>query len=186
MVVLLAACVLGGALWWWFNNSPAARHKEFLKHKYDGIALLKSGNYADARLELLSAYSFDSNDDYVYFCLGEAEYHLGNLRYAIDYYQRSLKLKPDASYAQIGLANALLQSGDVDGAIAEDKAILSASYSFPLDPAALAQVHTNYGQALLRKGDINGSSEQFGLAVKANPGWRSQLGDRIKVSPQTH
>jgi tetratricopeptide (TPR) repeat protein len=186
VVVLLAACVLGGALWWWLEASPAARHKEFLKHKYDGIALLKSGNYADARLELLSAYSFDSNDDYVYFCLGEAEYHLGNLRYAIDYYQRSLKLKPDANYAQIGLANALLQSGDVDGAIAEDKAILSASYSFPLDPAALAQVHTNYGQALLRKGDINGSSEQFGLAVKANPGWRSQLGDRIKVSPQTH
>ncbi len=49
VVVLLAACVLGGALWWWLEASPAARHKEFLKHKYDGIALLKSGNYADAR-----------------------------------------------------------------------------------------------------------------------------------------
>jgi TolA-binding protein len=186
VVVLLAACVLGGALWWWLEASPAARHKAFLKHKYDGIALLKNGNYADARMELLSAYSFDPNDDYVYFCLGEAEYHLGNLRYAIDYYQRSLKLKPDASYAQIGLANALLQSGDVDGAIAEYKVILRANYSFALDPATLAQVHTKYGAALLKKGDINGSSEQFGLAVKANPGWRSQLGDRIKVSPQTH
>ena len=186
VLVLLLACVLGGALWWWFNDSPAARRKEFLKHKYDGIALLKSGNYADARLELLSAYSFDPNDDYVYFSLGEAEYHLGNLRYAIDYYQRSLKLKPDASYAQIGLANALLQSGDTDGAIAEYKAILNANYGFPLDPASLAQVHANYGQALLRKGDINGSSEQFALAVKANPGWRSHLGDRIKVSPPPH
>jgi tetratricopeptide (TPR) repeat protein len=84
------------------------------------------------------------------------------------------------------LANALLRSGDVDGAIAEYKTILSANYSFPLDPATLAQLHSNYGQALLRKGDINGSTEQFALAVKANPGWRSQLNNRIKVLPQTH
>ncbi len=184
VAVLLAACVLGGALWWWFNDSPAARHSEFLKHKYDGIALLKSGNYADARQELLSAYSFDPNDDYVYFCLGEAEYHLGNLRYAIDYYQRSLKLKPDASYAQIGLADALLRSGDVDGAIAGYKAILSAN--FQLDPSTLAQVHNNYGEALLKKGDFNGAWQQLALAVEAKPGWRSQLSDRVKVSPQTH
>ena len=134
-------------------------------------------------MELLSAYSFDPNDDYVYFCLGEAEYHLGNLRYAIDYYQRSLKLKPDASYAQIGLANALLQSGDVDGAIAEYKAILSAN--FQLDPNALAQVHNNYGEALLKKGDFNGAWQQLALAVEAKPGWRSQLSDRVKAPPQT-
>ncbi len=184
VLVLLLASVLGGALWWWFNDSPAARHKEFLKHKYDGIALLKSGNYADARQELLSAYSFDPHDDYVYFCLGEAEYHLGNLRYAIDYYQRALKLVPDASYAQIGLANALLTSGDVDGAIAGYKAILSAN--FQLDPSTLAQVHNNYGEALLKKGDFNGAWQQLALAVEAKPGWRSQLSDRVKVSPQTH
>ena len=81
MLVLLAACVLGGLLWWWFNDSPAARRKQFLKHKYDGIALLQNGKYSDANLELLSAYSFDPNDDYVFFCLGEAESHLGHWKY---------------------------------------------------------------------------------------------------------
>ncbi len=184
VVVLVVACVLGGALWWWLNDSPAAQHKQFLKHKYGGIALLNSGNYADARSELLTAYSSDPHDDYVYFCLGEAEYHLGNLRYAVDYYQRSLKLKPDASYAQIGLANALLTSGDVDGAIAEYKAILAAK--FPLDPSSLAQVHNNYGEALLKKGDFNGSWQQLALAAKADPNWRSQLRDRVKAPPPSH
>jgi hypothetical protein len=186
VLVLLAACVLGGALWWWFNDSPAAQHKQFLKHKYDGIALLQNGKYADANLELLSAYSFDSNDDYVLFCLGEAESHLGHWKYAIDYYRRSLKIKPGASYAQVALANALLQSGDVDGAIAEYQIITSTKDTPPLDPTTWMEIHNSYGQALLKKGDIQGASVQFGFVVMAKRDWRSKLSDRVKVPPPTH
>ena len=186
VLVLLAACVLGGLLWWWFNDSPAARRKQFLKHKYDGIALLQNGKYSDANLELLSAYSFDPNDDYVFFCLGETESHLGHWKYAIDYYRRSLKIKPGASYAQVALANALLQSGDVDGAIAEYQIITSTKDTPPLDPATWIEIHNSYGQALLKKGDIQGASVQFGFAVMAQRDWRSKLSDRVKVPPPTH
>ena len=180
---LLAICVAGGALWWWLTASPAAKHREFLKHKYDGIALLNSGQYDKADLELLSAYAMDPNDDYVYYCLGEVQTRLGQWKYAIDYYQRSLKLKPDASYTQVALANALLQSGDVDGAIAEYKLITSTDYNPPLDPTTSAWVHQNYSSALLKKGDFNGSVRQSVLSMEADPNWRSKLGDRIHLPP---
>ena len=150
--VFLVACCGGGS-----TTVRQRGAKQFLKHKYDGIALLQNGKYSDANLELLSAYSFDPNDDYVFFCLGEAESHLGHWKYAIDYYRRSLKIKPGASYAQVALANALLQSGDVDGAIAEYQIITSTKDTPPLDPATWIEIHNNYGQALLNKGDIQGS-----------------------------
>lgn len=180
---LLAICVAGGALWWWLTAGPAAKHREFLKHKYDGIALLNNGKYNEADLELLSAYGMDPNDDYVYYCLGEVQTRLGQWKYAIDYYQRSLKLKPDASYTHVALANALLQSGDVDGAIAEYKLITSTNYKPPLDPTTLAWMYQSYSTALLKKGDFNGSLRQSVQAVIADPNWRSKLGDRIYLPP---
>jgi tetratricopeptide (TPR) repeat protein len=183
VVLAFLLCVAGGALWWWFAASPSAKHREFLKHKYDGIALLNSGQYDKAELELLSAYAMDNRDDYVYYCLGETQSHLGQWKYAIDYYQHSLKLKPDASYTQVALANALLQSGDVDGAIAEYKIITSTNYNPPLDPTTSAWVHQNYSTALLKKGDFNGSVRQSVLSMEADPNWRSKLGDRIYLPP---
>ncbi len=183
VLAVLAICVVGGALWWWLEDSPAARHREFLKHKYDGIALLNNGKYNEADLELLSAYGMDPNDDYVYYCLGEVQTRLGQWKYAIDYYQRSLKLKPDASYTHVALANALLQSGDVDGAIAEYKLITSSDYKPPLDPTTLAWMYQNYSSALLKKGDFNESVRQGVLGMEADPNWRSKLGDRIYLPP---
>jgi len=185
VVVLLILCIAAGTLWWQ-TVRPAARHRQFLKHKYDGIALLNSGNYAGAKQELLLAYSMDANDDYVYYCLGESESHLGKWPYAINYYRQSLKLKPGTSYAQVALANALLQHGDLDDALAEYKTITSTDYALPLDPTTSAWVHNNYGDALLKKGDLNGAEQQFALAFKADPGWRSQLRDRIQAPPHSH
>ncbi len=186
VVLLLAACLLGVAVWWVLAVArPAAQERAFLKHKYDGVSLLASGKYDEANAELLSAYSLGPKDPYILYSLGEVQSHLAQWGLAIDYYRRALRENPDANYAQIALGNALLQSGDIDGAIAQYKDVLAKDGSI-LDSGSLGEIHANYGSALLSKGDIAGASTEFGLAAKADPAWRSHLRDRIKMPGPSH
>ena len=176
----LAACVVAGAVVWWSrhdygaNYENSSRHKVFLKHKYDGIDLMRGGHVDEAIKEYRDALAMEPNDDYTHFSLAEALAQQGDLRGAIAEYRESLRLRPGQSNAEVGLANALFRAGNLDGAISEYRAITNANRKddWSLDPSTTALVHNNYGLALLEKGDAEDAVLEFRLAIKAKPGWQ--------------
>jgi len=172
--VAFVLCVAAGAGLWFLrhNQGSSASHQVFLKHKYDGIALMRSGDADGAIKDLRSALSMEPNDSYTHYSLAEALAQQGDLKGAITEYRESLRIRPHESYAEIGLANALFRAGNLDESIAEYRVITTANYSFPLDPSASAEVHNNYGLALLLKGDAGDAAAQFRLAMNAKPGWQ--------------
>lgn len=87
----------------------------------------------------------------------------GDLKTAIEDYQKALQLRPDLVPVRIELASALLAAGQPDAAIAEDAQILKA------DPANIpAQI--NAATAYFRAGAVDRARYLFELIHKAHPG----------------
>jgi len=77
-------------------------------------------------------------------------------------YRDTIEKSPDAVMIRYSLANALLDRGRVDEAIAHYQAALA---GLPED----ARARSNYGMALFKKGQLDEAIEQYQIALRLNP-----------------
>jgi Flp pilus assembly protein TadD/serine/threonine protein kinase len=97
---------------------------------------------------------------------------------AVGYYRVAIALRPDSSAMHSNLGNALLDSGDLAGAIS------SLRKAIALDPR-WAMAHSNLGNALKANGDLPGAIASHRKAIALKPdlaGMHSNLGIALKDS----
>lgn len=92
----------------------------------------------------------------------QAAQQRGDLRTAIEDYQKALELHPESIPLRVELASALIASGQLDAALDQDTQILKA------DPANLA-AQINAATVYFRQGDVNRARYMFELIHKAHP-----------------
>jgi arylsulfatase A-like enzyme/tetratricopeptide (TPR) repeat protein len=97
-----------------------------------------------------------------WFMLGTQYLQHGEPRRAIDYYKRTLALKPDYDLAVINLAQAYRRLGDDDSALAGFEHYLTID---PKDPYVRYQM----GEVWLDRRDLVRAEEQFRRALEINP-----------------
>jgi choline-sulfatase len=97
-----------------------------------------------------------------WFMLGTQYLQHGEPRRAIDYYKRTLSLKPDYDLAVINLAQAYRRLGDDDAALAGFERYLT------IDPKA-PFVRYQIGEIWLDRGDLAKAEEQFRRALEIDP-----------------
>jgi len=97
-----------------------------------------------------------------WFMLGTQYLQHGEPRRAIDYYKRTLSLKPDYDLAVINLAQAYRRLGDDDAALAGFERYLT------IDPKA-PFVRYQIGEIWLDRGDLAKAEEQFRKALEIDP-----------------
>jgi arylsulfatase A-like enzyme/Tfp pilus assembly protein PilF len=97
-----------------------------------------------------------------WFMLGTQYLQHGEPRRAIDYYKRTLTLKPDYDLAVINLAQAYRRLGDDDAALAGFERYLA------IDPKA-PFVRYQIGEIWLDRGDLVKAEEQFRKALEIDP-----------------
>jgi tetratricopeptide (TPR) repeat protein len=93
-----------------------------------------------------------------WFKLGNAYFRAGRFKDAIEYYGRSLQLKPDYDLAVINIAAAYRQLGDEDAALAGFEHYLRLD---PKDPYVRYQM----GEIYLDRGDLAKAEQIFGEAL---------------------
>jgi tetratricopeptide (TPR) repeat protein len=106
---------------------------------------------------------------------------MGNLDEAIDWYKKTLEIKPDSAEVQYNLANVLLRKGEFD------EAISCYQRAIELRPGD-ADIHSNLGTALLQKGALDGAIDQYRQAIELNPTdvkAQANLAWVLAVSPET-
>jgi arylsulfatase A-like enzyme/Tfp pilus assembly protein PilF len=97
-----------------------------------------------------------------WFMLGTQYLQHGEPRRAIDYYKRTLALKPDYDLAVINLAQAYRRLGDDDAALAGFERYLTID---PKSPFVRYQI----GEIWLDRGDLVKAEEQFRKALEIDP-----------------
>jgi choline-sulfatase len=97
-----------------------------------------------------------------WFMLGTQYLQHGEPRRAVDYYKRTLSLKPDYDLAVINLAQAYRRLGDDDAALAGFERYLT------IDPKA-PFVRYQIGEIWLDRGDLAKAEEQFRKALEIDP-----------------
>jgi tetratricopeptide (TPR) repeat protein len=83
----------------------------------------------------------------------------------------TLRVAPDSDVAQLGLGDALLKRGDLDGALAAYERALESRMRRRASPhdLVLATIHNNIGLVLQRKGRLDEALARYGEAVEAQP-----------------
>jgi tetratricopeptide (TPR) repeat protein len=128
-----------------------------------GIALSRKRQFVEAvehyrRAVALKAAYYEAQNNWG---LAIAEQG-GDLTRAIEHYRVALAIKPDYADAHVNWGNALVQSGNFDGAIGHYQEALKIR---PDD----ADAHRNWGVALARQGKLAEAIEQFRQALALRP-----------------
>ena len=97
-----------------------------------------------------------------WFMLGTQHLRRGDPKQAVDYFKRTLSLKPDYDLAVINLAQAYRRLGDDDAALAGFERYLQID---PKDPFVRYQM----GEIWLDRGDLARAEQQFRLALEMDP-----------------
>ncbi len=142
----------------------AIKLKPSLWHPYAniGLWLAKKGEYGKADFYLQKADKFLERNAYNHVALGIAWAKIGNSEKAIEHFQASLLLRPDAANTLNNLGKTLLDSGDVVNA----KYYLNKALGINPDSP---EIINNYGLVLLKENDIEGAIINFSYALKLNP-----------------
>ena len=97
-----------------------------------------------------------------WFMLGTQHLRRGDAAKAVEYFQRTLRLKPDYDLAVINLANAYRRMGNVEAALAGFEHYLK------IDPKD-AFVRYQMGEIFLDRGDLARAEQHFSDALRLNP-----------------
>ena len=111
---------------------------------------------------------------------GVAFMRQGNVDAAMREYRAAIDAKPDYEFARANLATMLEEKGDIQGAIVQYKAILTANPN--------PQAYYNLGMILLRRGKLEEAIECLRRAAKLQPTMemvRCSLGEALRMTGRT-
>lgn len=148
------------ALW-----SEAVRRNpaSWVAHENLGTLRLAQGNASDAVVELKTAATLAPHEAGIWVNLGTALGQLGHGEEAVAALREAVRLDPELPDAHYNLANLLVAQGDPAGALPEYAAALRLSHQ----PAP--DLVYNYGNALLRTGNLPAAEQQLREAVRLMP-----------------
>ena len=131
-------------------------------HLAQGLALLRGGNYQQARSEFEAAVKLNPQQADGYIFLGVAENQLGNLSAAVSALREALRLDPNSEAAHYNLALSLLRQEKIDEAIEQLQQVVRIN---PRNPTA----RYNLGLLLEGKGRFKESVEHLEAARAGRP-----------------
>jgi tetratricopeptide (TPR) repeat protein len=99
-----------------------------------GIALYEAGDLVKAKLEFRNALQIDDKDAAAWVMLGRVEEDEANWSQAFGAYSKAIELDPGNAQARVKRGLLLLAANQIDDAVVEAEAVLSAN---PRDPEAL-------------------------------------------------
>lgn len=145
-----------------------------LPHFYLGLAYAHQGESARA----VSAFNdaVQKNPDFIwaYVSLGELYAQQGSPKLALDFANQALKRNPRFLPARLLEANALMQSGDINGAIQRLRTLLAAD-------SKNAVILDKLGFALANKKDYKSAESQFEVALASDPSYAPALVDLLRL-----
>jgi Flp pilus assembly protein TadD len=127
-----------------------------------GIALFKSGKFAEARTLFESAAKKNGKDFYALYNLGLACDQLGDKGCSENAYKNALAVRSDYEEASVNYAALLVEAGRFDEALAVSRAALAKH-------AQNASLHNDVALALAGKGDQEGAFQEFQKSVDLAP-----------------
>ena len=126
-------------------------------------------NYKKAITNFKKAIRINPNVPNIYYNLGLAYHHIGNMDDAIESYKKAIDLKPDYDEAFCNMGMSLEEKGDLEGAIEKYNKVLEIN---PKHPGA----HMNLGNSYVLCGDYNSAIKNYKLAILSNKGADNFLG----------
>ncbi|TID29950.1 hypothetical protein CANINC_001461 [Pichia inconspicua] len=142
---------------------------------YVVLALIAAdnGDYITADLEFTKAIKMNPEDPNIYYHYAQVYYLMGDLTKAQSNFEKAKTLNPDNVYSYIQLACITYRQNDINQCL---KKFNQAKALFPTCP----EIPNYYGEILFDKGDIEGASKQFDVAIKLQ---KALPGNNIGVLP---
>lgn len=128
-----------------------------------GSQLLSQGQFPEARVYLEKALALAADDAQIHNELGAVLSREGDIDAAVRHLEAAIDLRPDFPEAHNNLAECYALRGDVEAAAREYIAALRGN------PAAAADIHTNFGDLLRQAGREQAAREQYRLALDLDP-----------------
>src|SRR5256886_3620514 len=149
-------------------NPKAAVDKQVLSLNRQGMAALKRGDLASARVTFEKVVRLSRRSPEAHNSLGWVLLSQNQPDAAIPHFRRALELRPDFAQAHINLASALAQKGDMEAAFGESREAVRLA---PRDPEA----HRTLGRVLSFRRDLEGASQELKRAVERSEEHTSEL-----------
>jgi tetratricopeptide (TPR) repeat protein len=161
----LGAILIAGALTLSACDGPSATQSAG-QNVTAGIAAQKAGNYGQATTDYEKALKVEPKNVFALYDLGDVEQYQHQFTAAAQHYQEALAVNPHYEYALYNLAII-----DAKSDPAASKALyLEVIQLYPKDAVA----HFNLGKVELRLGEKHAGDAQINLAIKLEPGLKSQ------------
>jgi tetratricopeptide (TPR) repeat protein len=141
----------------------------------EGTELLLENAPHEALIVLRDVVRRDPRNPYAYYYVGVAMFEVGRFDAAADAYRAALRLSPDYLAARVGLSHALRIEGDLQGALAHAREVLSRS---PGDGDALFAL----GLALASAGDRAGAVDALQAFIRSGPELEVSIEARAMLS----
>lgn len=132
-----------------------------------------NGDYITADLEFTKAIKMNPEDPNIYYHYGQVYYLMGDLTKAQSNFEKAKALNPGNVYAYIQLACITYRQNEFNQCL---KMFNQAKALFPTCP----EIPNYYGEILFDKGEIEGASKQFDIAIKLQ---KALPGNNIGVLP---
>jgi tetratricopeptide (TPR) repeat protein len=127
-----------------------------------GMALLASGDYAQAEVHLRQAIAMDAEYPLAWFGLGKALAAQKKIAFAEDAFGRAVELAPGLLEARVNLADLLMQRGELENATRVCAAALS-------DSPDMANIYLKLAEIRAKSHHYGGSLEYCKMAQRVAP-----------------
>ena len=144
-----------------------------------GSANLSLERYQEAIKYFIKAIKLNPHKPTIYYNLGLAYHHIGNMEEAITYYEKAIELKPDYAEAYCNLGMSFNEKRDLE------KAIESYEETIKIDPNH-AGAYMNLGNAFVLCGDCHTAIENYKKAISLDDGTNNFLGGLLFASNYSH